>query len=83
VAAIRGRAAFLRQVQRGFVVAGFVLLISGVGGFVILAALNTRVPPLVVIAAATATGEGLGMFAIVLLLEGIFLLSPRWLREKE
>jgi hypothetical protein len=34
--ATRGRAVFLRQVQRGFTYAGFLFVFSGIGGFLLL-----------------------------------------------
>jgi hypothetical protein len=81
--ATRGRAAFLRQVQRGFTYAGFILVFGGVGGFLLLSMAPTHIERLVLILLFTAVLEGIGMFAIVMALEVVFLVSPRWRKEKQ
>jgi hypothetical protein len=82
MSATRGRAAFLGQVQRGFVLAGFAFVFGGVGGFVFLFIIHAQVTRLVPIALVTAITEGIGMFAMAIALEMVLLISPRWFQEK-
>ena len=69
MAAARGRSALLRQVQRGFMYAGFLFVFGGVGGFLLL-----FLTPILFL---TAILEGVGMFAIAIALELILLIMSR------
>lgn len=82
MSATRGRAAFLRQIQRGFILTGFLFVFGGVGGFLFLFVEHAKVDRLVPVLLVTAILEGAGMLAIAMMLEIIFLLSSRWLRER-
>jgi hypothetical protein len=80
--AARGRAVFLRQVQRGFTYAGFLFVFGGVAGFLGLFIAPAPIERLLPILLLTAVLEGSGMFAISMALEVLFLVSPRWLQDK-
>jgi hypothetical protein len=80
--ATRGRAVFLRQVQRGFTYAGFLFVFSGIGGFLLLLIAPAPIERLIPIILLTAILEGIGMFAIAAALEGVFLFASRRKRRQ-
>jgi hypothetical protein len=78
MAAKRGRAALLRQVQRGFTYAGFLFVFGGVGGFLLLFVIHPHIDRLTPILFLTALLEGVGMFAIAIALELLSFIVSRW-----
>jgi hypothetical protein len=77
MAAARGRGALLRQVQRGFIYAGILFVFGGVGGFLLLFMTHPHIDRLTPILFLTAILEGVGMFAIAIALELVFLILSR------
>lgn len=75
--AARGRGALLRQVQRGFTSVGFLFMFGGVGGFLLLFIAHPHIDRLTPILFLTAILEGVGMFAIAIALELVFLIMSR------